>query len=62
MRQDQFLLYDHKKQISLKAERAAFYLQGQIIEAFSEKNEVYYLIFYKYDFLTAVKTDRKSVV
>ncbi|MFP7445709.1 hypothetical protein [Bacillus sp. MMSF_3328] len=58
MRQDQFLLYDHKKQISLKAERAAFYLQGQIIEAFSEKNEVYYLIFYKYHFLSAVKTTK----
>ncbi|MEN8702354.1 hypothetical protein [Bacillus infantis] len=45
-----------KKQISLKAERVAFYLQGQVIEAFSEKNEAYYLIFYKYHFLTALKT------
>jgi hypothetical protein len=56
MSQDEFLLYDHKKHISLKAERVAFYLQGQIIEAFSEKNEAYYLIFYKYHFLTALKT------
>lgn len=56
MSQDRFLLYDHKKQISLKAERVAFYLQGQVIEAFSENNEAYYLIFYKYHFLTALKT------
>jgi hypothetical protein len=56
--QDQFLLYDHKKQIRLKAERVSFYLQGQVIETISEKNEIYYLIFYKNDFLTAVKTNR----
>jgi tetratricopeptide (TPR) repeat protein len=55
MNQDQFLLYDHKKQIKIKVERVTFYLQGQIVEAFSEENEVYYLFFYKYQFLTAAK-------
>lgn len=55
MIQDQFILYDHQKPIKLKAERVSLYLQGEIIEAFSESNEVYYLFFYKYHFLTAAK-------
>lgn len=58
MNEDQFLLYDHQKPILLKAEKISFYLQGEIIEAFTENNEVYYLIFYKYQFLTAVKAIR----
>lgn len=58
MNQGQFLLYDHNTQINLKPERVAFYLQGQILEAFSEKNEVYYLFFYKDQFLTAAKAKK----
>lgn len=65
MNENQFLLHDHHKSILLKAERASFYLQGEIIEAFSESNEVYYLFFYKYHFLAAVKAKklrRKSFI
>ncbi|RXJ00251.1 hypothetical protein DS745_12005 [Anaerobacillus alkaliphilus] len=58
MEQNEFLLYDHQKQIRLQAEQVSFYLQGQIIEAFCEKNEVYYLLFYKTNFLTAFKPTR----
>ncbi|MFN7251568.1 MAG: tetratricopeptide repeat protein [Anaerobacillus sp.] len=58
MIEDQFLLYDHKKPIRLEVERVSLYLQGQIIEAFTEKKEVYYLFFYKYNFLTAFKTTK----
>lgn len=65
MSEDQILLYDHKKPIPLSAKRVSFYLRGQIIEAFSETNEVYYLFFYKYNFLTAFKPTklrRKSFI
>lgn len=58
MNQDHFVLYDHKKPIRLHAERVSFYLQGEIIEAFSESNEVYYLFFYQYRFLTALKATK----
>ncbi|MGP4079973.1 hypothetical protein ACTWQL_08640 [Pseudalkalibacillus sp. R45] len=58
MDQDQFLLYDQKNPIELRAERMALYRQGEIIEAISKDNEVYYLFFYKYQFLTAVKSTR----
>ena len=58
MNEDQFLLYDHQKPILLKAEKVSFYLQGEMIEAFTENNEVYYLVFYKHQFLTAVKATR----
>jgi hypothetical protein len=59
MNQDQFLLMDREKSIQLQAERVAFYLQGEIIEAFNEaKNEVYYLFFYKSYYLTACKAKR----
>lgn len=58
MNEDQFLLYDHQKPIILKAERVSFYLQGEIIEAFTENNEVYYLFFYKSTFLTAATAIR----
>ena len=58
MNQNHFVLYDHKKPIKLQAERVSFYLQGEIIEAFSESNEVYYLFFYQYRFLTAVKATK----
>ena len=55
MKQDEFLLYDHHKSIQLHAERAIFYLQGEIIEAFTKDQEVYYLLFFKHQFLTAFK-------
>ncbi|WP_100406299.1 hypothetical protein [Bacillus solitudinis] len=58
MNQDQFFLYGQQNHIQLKAERASYYLQGEIIEAFSENNEVYYLFFYKSQFLTAAKATR----
>lgn len=58
MDQDHYLLYDHKKPIRIKIERVSFYQQGQIIEAFSENNEVYYLFFYKSNFLTALKATK----
>lgn len=55
MNHGQFLLYDHQKPIQLRAERVSLYLQGEIIEAFSEDSDVYYLFFYKQYYLTAVK-------
>ncbi|SEN64570.1 hypothetical protein SAMN05192533_11690 [Mesobacillus persicus] len=55
MKQDEFLLYDYHKSIQLHAERATFYLQGEIIEAFTNGQEVYYLLFFKQQFLTAFK-------
>ncbi|WP_408009223.1 hypothetical protein ACJROX_02580 [Pseudalkalibacillus sp. A8] len=58
MDQDQFSLYDHRKPIQLRAERIAIYRQGEIIEAYGEDNDVYYLFFYKYQFLTAAKATR----
>ncbi len=58
MDQNQFLLYDHKNPIRLRAERLTLYLQGEIIEAYSEDSEVYYLFFYKYRFLTAAKATK----
>ncbi|MGM0904736.1 MAG: hypothetical protein ACQEXB_27200 [Bacillota bacterium] len=59
MNQNQFLLMDHENSIQLQAERVAFYLQGEIIEAFNEaKNEVYYLFFYKSKYLTTCKAKR----
>jgi hypothetical protein len=59
MNQGQILLMDQEKSIQLQAERAAFSLQGEIIEAYNEhKNEVYYLFFYKSQYLTTCKTKR----
>ncbi|MCT8136746.1 hypothetical protein H1D32_02640 [Anaerobacillus sp. CMMVII] len=58
MSQNQFLLHDHQTPIRLQAERVALYRQGEIIEAYNEKNEVYYLFFYKCKFLTAAKPNR----
>lgn len=58
MKENQFLLYDHHKQIQLQAENIAFLSQGEIIEAISEDNEIYYLFFYKSRFLTAKKAKR----
>ncbi|WP_174734688.1 hypothetical protein [Mesobacillus harenae] len=58
MTQSQFLLYNHQKAIRLRPERMGFYMQSEIIEAYSEDNEVYYLFFYKQQFLTAMKTKK----
>lgn len=58
MVQEQITLYDHRKAIPLQLEKVIFYLQGEIIEAISENEEIYYLFFYKYRFLTAVKAKR----
>jgi hypothetical protein len=59
MSQDRILLMDQEKCISLQAERVSFYLQGEIIEAFNEdRNEVYYLFFYKSHYLTACKAKK----
>jgi hypothetical protein len=55
MKEGQFLLFDHQKQIRLQAENVVFFLQGEIIEAISENQEIYYLFFYKTRFLTAQK-------
>ncbi|MCM3569920.1 hypothetical protein [Neobacillus mesonae] len=61
MKENQFVLYDHHKQIRLQAERIAFFTQGEIIEAISENSEMYYLFFYKSRFLTAKKAKRISL-
>ncbi len=58
MVKERIKLYDHHKAIPLKLEKVIFYLQGEIIEATSENQEVYYLFFYKYRYLTAVKAKR----
>ncbi|RDI37935.1 hypothetical protein [Falsibacillus pallidus] len=58
MMEDQIKLYDHHKEIQLQPQNAAFYLQGEIIEAISGDNELYYLFFYKSRFLTAKKAKR----
>ncbi|WP_164670087.1 tetratricopeptide repeat protein [Virgibacillus doumboii] len=59
MDQNHFLLFDQQqKPIRLQAERVAFYRQGKFIEVISENNELYYLFFYKNQFLTAAKAKR----
>lgn len=58
MDQKQFVMYGEQRPIQLQAERVAFYRQGKFIEAISEHNELYYLFFYKNNFLTAVKAKR----
>lgn len=59
MNQDQFILMNQDKSIQLRAERVAFFIQGEIIEAYNEqKNEVYYLFFYQTHYLTACKAKR----
>ncbi|MBP1948198.1 hypothetical protein [Virgibacillus litoralis] len=58
MDRDQFLIYDQQKQIRVQPERISLYMQSEIIEAISENNEMYYLFFYKNNFLTAAKAKR----
>ncbi|MBM4762843.1 hypothetical protein [Bacillus sp. B15-48] len=56
MNQERILLQDHhNKTIQLQPTKVIFYLQGKLIEAYDDHNDVYYLIFYKNRFLNAVK-------
>jgi hypothetical protein len=52
------LVMDHKQAIRLKVTRMTVYLQSKIVEAFNQNNEVYYLFFYKNDYLTTTKAIR----
>ncbi|TFB13119.1 hypothetical protein E3U55_16670 [Filobacillus milosensis] len=59
MIQNQFLIQDQKnKPIKLRAKRVAYYVRGQIIEAMSDNEELYYLFYYQNHFLTAKKTSK----
>ncbi|MBM7572815.1 hypothetical protein [Aquibacillus albus] len=58
MGRTQFLLYNQQKPMKLKAEKVALYRRSQIIEAYSDKNQVYYLFFYKNQLLTATKATK----
>jgi hypothetical protein len=58
---DQFLLFDKKQPTRLYINRMTIYLQSKIIEAFNENNEVYYLFFYKDNFLTSQKATQLKV-
>ena len=57
MQKVQFSIIDHKQQIPLKANQMAVYLQSKIVEAIDENNEIYYLLFYKANFLTCFKAN-----
>ncbi|WP_100399961.1 hypothetical protein [Bacillus sp. FJAT-44742] len=46
---------ENQKTITLKAEKLVMYLQSKWIEAFDENGHVYYLLFYKNDYLTWMK-------
>ncbi|WLR51191.1 hypothetical protein LC040_18835 [Bacillus tianshenii] len=52
-----FQVNDEKHLVHLTATRLAIYNQCKIIEATNDKNESYYLFFYKDTFLTGKKTD-----
>ncbi|GEL76783.1 hypothetical protein [Tenuibacillus multivorans] len=59
MIQNQFVIHDQKnKPLKLRAERVAFYVRGQIVEAVSEDHELYYLFYYRSEFLTAKKATK----
>lgn len=58
MSKPEFLLYDQQKAVSFRPERMSLYMQSAFIEALSEDNELYYLFFYKQQFLTAMKTTK----
>src|SRR5699024_11831800 len=59
MNTDQFSIYgSSQKPIQLRASRIALYLGAGIIEAWTKHNQVYYLFFYKHDFLTAAKAKK----
>ncbi|WP_090085525.1 hypothetical protein [Lentibacillus persicus] len=59
MHSNQFRIYtSRQKPVELKAERVALHLGSQIIEAATKHNEIYYLFFYKNNFLTAAKAKK----
>ncbi|TFJ92746.1 hypothetical protein [Lentibacillus salicampi] len=59
MSSDPFYIYGNsQKPIQVRAERIALYLGAGIIEAWNKKHEVYYVFFYKHDFLTAAKAKK----
>lgn len=58
MKSNTILLYENKKTIELKPTKVAFYLQSKIVEAFNNQNEVFYLFFYKNQYLTAFKATK----
>ncbi|WNF36688.1 hypothetical protein RJD24_20080 [Bacillaceae bacterium IKA-2] len=58
MHKNEFLLYDKKQPIRLHVTSMTVYAQSKIIETYTENNEVYYLFFFKDNFLTARKATR----
>lgn len=59
MIENQFTIQDAKnKSLKLRAERMANYLRAQIVEAISDEHDLYYLFFYKGEFLTAKKVTK----
>ncbi|RYG72019.1 hypothetical protein EU245_11990 [Lentibacillus lipolyticus] len=59
MSNNQFILYNRrKKPIVFEPSRVALYRQCEVVEAVSENNDMYYLFFYNYRFLTAAKATK----
>ncbi|HLR60900.1 MAG TPA: hypothetical protein VK097_00485 [Lentibacillus sp.] len=59
MEQNQFYIYKmNGKPLHVNPERIALYRQAEIIEAVSDNYDIYYLFFYKHDFLTASKAKK----
>ncbi|MGP4071763.1 hypothetical protein ACTWQB_04325 [Piscibacillus sp. B03] len=59
MIENQFTIQDAKnKSLRLRAERMANYVRAQIVEAISDEHDLYYLFFYKGEFLTAKKVTK----
>ncbi|WP_281974948.1 tetratricopeptide repeat protein [Halobacillus litoralis] len=56
MKSIQLVSNKQKNPECVQPERVTFFKQGQVMEAINEHNEMYYLFFYKQQFLTAVKT------
>ncbi|MBL5771576.1 hypothetical protein MXL46_18800 [Heyndrickxia sporothermodurans] len=55
MNQQPLLISNHNKTTELHVEQMAIYLQSKIIEATDDQHNIYYLFFYKEQFLTYVK-------
>ncbi|MFD1361765.1 hypothetical protein [Lentibacillus salinarum] len=59
MEQQSFYIYRaNGKPIQIHVQRVVLYRQAEIIEALSDQNNMYYLFFYKHDFLTAAKATK----